>query len=53
MKNTTKKAATRLGAVAALALMSTSAFATEGYFQLGFGPRQNAVGGAEIGRAHV
>lgn len=33
---------------ATLALTATQAMATEGYFQLGFGPRQNAVGGAGV-----
>jgi long-chain fatty acid transport protein len=34
--------------MAALTVMSGAALATEGYFQLGFGPRQNAVGGAGV-----
>lgn len=46
MTNIRRAAMRRLAAVAALAVMSTAASATEGYFQLGFGPRQNALGGA-------
>ena len=38
----------RLGIVAALAMMSTAASATDGYFQMGYGPRQNAIGGAGV-----
>lgn len=35
-------------AISALLMTATAAQATEGYFQLGFGPRQNAVGGAGV-----
>lgn len=34
--------------VCGMAMMAGAAQATEGYFQLGFGPRQNAVGGAGV-----
>lgn len=35
-------------AASALLAAATAAHATDGYFQLGFGPRQNAVGGAGV-----
>lgn len=44
----TRAAIRRFAVVASLSLMSTAASATEGYFQLGFGPRQNALGGAGV-----
>lgn len=37
-----------LGAATTLALAATTASATEGYFQLGFGARQNALGGTGV-----
>lgn len=44
-----KRGATVTGALAAaLMLMTAAAHATEGYFSLGFGPRQTAMGGAGV-----
>lgn len=37
-----------VGAATALVLTGTAASATEGYFQLGFGARQTALGGASV-----
>jgi long-chain fatty acid transport protein len=50
MKSNTRGTRRLRGAamLASLLLMSTAASATEGYFQLGFGPRQNGLGGTGV-----